>query len=138
MIDAAAVMILEGVSGHAFFFQEILLTQNLAQRVDLVSCIDDAMQCMKRQGPYDLVIIDLEENWEEGLRFGYECTECAKSSWVLILVPPDTSAALNNRSHYIIKPKPTSLRDFATLVHGILSLPAPDSLRAQIDSLLKG
>ena len=62
------VLMLEGSNGQAFFLKETLLAEGLADRVDLISRADQTVDVMQPANPYDLVVINLAEAWEQGIQ----------------------------------------------------------------------
>jgi DNA-binding NtrC family response regulator len=117
---SANVLMLTGASGHAFFLREMLLTQGVARQVDLVRDMDEAMAQVKSDHSYDLVIVGLDDSWEEGLQLGYWCQRQALDCPVLILTPPDVTHSAPSESTILFKEFPQSLREFVQEVREVL------------------
>lgn len=117
---SANVLMLTGASGHAFFLREMLLAQGVARQVDLVRDMDEAMAQVKGDHSYDLVIVGLDDSWEEGLQLGYWCQRQALDCPVLILTPPDVTHPTPAESTILIKEFPQSLRQFVQEVREVL------------------
>lgn len=120
MVISANVLMLTGASGHAFFLREMLLAQGIARQVDLARDMDEAMDQIKGDYAYDLVIVGLDDSWEEGLQFGYWCERQALDCPVLILTPPDVTHPIATESTILIKEFPHSLRQFVQDVREVL------------------
>ena len=97
------IMILEGASGHAFFLKEILLAEGLANQVDLVSSVAEAIERLQVPNAYDLVIINLVETWEKGLQLGFWLCEQPHLYPTLLIVPQDIDYPR------LVKPAPISI-----------------------------
>lgn len=108
-------MILVGSSGYAFFIQETLLSQGLAQRVDLVNSVEEAKQKIEQGEEYDFFIIDLEECWDAGMQIGYEWHHIQRPLRLFLIEPHMTAPPLAMPN--IVRVKPTTLAGFINLAY---------------------
>ncbi len=69
------------------------------------------------------MIIDLVESWEEGMQLGFWLNQHPLSCPIILIVPPETSAAPLTKAPFIAIPAPVSLDDFTTRVRTVLALP---------------
>jgi len=123
----ARVMMLEGSGGLSFFFQETLLEHGLAKQVDRVSQAEQAIRLIKQMEgshPYNLVIIDLVESWEEGMQLGFWLNQHPLSCPIILILPPETSAAPLTKAPFVAVSAPFSLNDFTNRVRAVLTAEA--------------
>jgi DNA-binding response OmpR family regulator len=113
------VMILEGQNGQSFFLKETLLAEGLADSVTLVNQANQAIDLL-RSLPYDLVVINLVEAWEQGLRLSFWLSQYDSSCPTILIIPLDLDRALPTNGAFNILTEPLSLRDFAAEVRVIL------------------
>lgn len=114
------VMILEGANGLAFFLQEALLGEGLADRVDLVNSAQQAIDLMAQVDSYQLIIIDLNETWDQGMELGFWLNQRPPTSPVIMIAPPDTSLAQLSKIPFTVLSTPLSLTDFTRNVRQVL------------------
>ena len=115
------ILILEGASGHAFFLKEILLAEGLANQVDLVSSVAQAIELLQPSDAYDLVIINLVETWEKGLQLGFWLCEQSHLYPTLLIVPQDIDhPRLVKPTPISILTAPISLKEFVNAARAAL------------------
>ena len=127
------VMILEGSNGQSFFFKEILLAEELADHVDLISRADQAIDLI-RHSVYDLVVINLVEAWEQGMKLGLWLSQRPDHCPTLLIISSDLDRPLPANGSFIILSEPLSLRGFTASVRAILQ-PSPDDGTPDIQNL---
>lgn len=113
-------MILEGSDGQSFFLKETLLAEGLADRVDLVSRAEQAIAVMDHSNPYNLVVINLVEAWEQGMQLGFWLTQKAATCPVILIVPPESSESVIENAPFMVLSAPLSLHDFTKAVRTAL------------------
>ncbi len=113
------VMILEGQNGQSFFLKETLLAEKLADGVTLVNQAIQAIDLL-RSLPYDLVVINLVEAWEQGLHLSFWLSQYDSSCPIILIIPSDLDRPLPTNGSFNILTEPLSLRDFAAEVRVIL------------------
>ena len=118
------VMILRGSNGQSFFFRETLLAKKLADRVDLVSRADQAIELI-RCFIYDLVVINLVEAWEQGIQLSLWLIQHPAICPTILIISLELDRALPSNGSFIVLTEPLSLRDFAASVRHVLQ-PATD------------
>ncbi len=133
------VIILEGSNGQCFFLKETLLTEGLSQHVDLVSQAEQAISLIYHSTPpYDLVVINLAEAWEQGVQLGFWLSQKNVSYPIILIAPPETDYPLPLNTPFCILSAPLSLHNFAASVRAILQSKINyDDLKAQIFSNLR-
>ncbi len=133
------VIILEGSNGQCFFLKETLLTEGLSNHVDLVSQADQAINLIHNSThPYDLVVINLAEAWEQGVQLGFWLSQKAVSCPVILIVPPETDYPLPLNTPFCVLSAPLSLHNFAASVRAIFqSKINHGDLKAQVFSNLR-
>lgn len=114
------VMILEGANGLAFFLQEALLGEGLTDRVDLVNSAQQAIDLIAQVDAYQLIIIDLNGTWEQGMELGFWLNQRPPTSPVIMIVPPDTSPTRLAKIPFTVLSTPLSLNDFTRNVRQVL------------------
>jgi chemotaxis response regulator CheB len=119
------VFILEGSGIHSFFFRETLLGQGLAQHVDLATQAEQAVKLIQHSDPYDLLIIDLVESWDEGMQFGFWLNQQCVSCPVMLIIPPETPYPSIKNTSFTVVSAPLSLRDFTEHARSALSTVRP-------------
>ncbi len=133
----AREIILEGSDGQCFFLKETLLTEGLSNHVDLISQANQAINLIYHSTPYDLVVINLAEAWEQGVQLGFWLSQKDVSCPVILIVPPETDYPLPLNTPFCILSAPLSLHNFAASVRAIFqSKINPADLKAQIFSNL--
>ncbi|MCI0395706.1 MAG: hypothetical protein L0332_25200 [Chloroflexi bacterium] len=117
MNNKKKVMMLEGSSGFSFFLQEALLGQGLADQVVLASRADQAIDLLNQAGPYDLVIIDLVESWEQGMQLGFWLSDQQRPAHKVIIISSPEAVQLPDRNTpFTILCPPLSLQEFTDSV----------------------
>jgi hypothetical protein len=111
---------LEGSSGHAFFLKETLLADGLADQVDLISRAEQSIDVMQPVNPYDLVVINLAEAWEQGIQMAYCLSRQAVTCPIVLIVASDSTPPLPARGRFITLFTPLSLRGFSRGVRAAL------------------
>lgn len=113
------VMILEGSNGQSFFLKETLLAQSLAEDVELVNNADQAISRLKDE-PYDLVVINLVEAWEQGMKLCFWLSERPGLCQTILIISPELNRALPTNGSFVVLTEPVSLREFAERVRSVL------------------
>ncbi|MBN1217586.1 MAG: hypothetical protein JXM69_01555 [Anaerolineae bacterium] len=113
------VMILEGSNGQSFFLKETLQAQNLSDQIDLVNRADDAIEMLSNIA-YDLVVINLVEAWEQGMRLGLWLSQRPQICRTLLIISAELDRSLPSNGSFTILTEPVSLRGFADCVRSIL------------------
>jgi len=113
------VLMLEGSNGHAFFLKETLLADGLADQVDLISRAEQSVDVMQPANPYDLVVINLAEAWEQGIQLACCLGQLAITCPIVLIVPPDSTPPLPARGRFITLFIPLSLRNFSRGVRAV-------------------
>jgi len=113
------VIILEGPNGQSFFLKETLLAEDLADRVHVVRQAQQAIDLL-RVLPYDLIIINLVEAWEQGLKLSAWLSQFPAVCSTILIIPSDLERPLPTNGSFIILSEPLSLRDFAATARTIL------------------
>ncbi|MBN1993365.1 MAG: hypothetical protein JW953_11750 [Anaerolineae bacterium] len=115
----AQVLILEGSNGQSFFFKETLLANELVEQVDVVSWADEAIELI-RHSVYDLIVINLVEAWEQGMRLGLWLSQRPTYCTVLLIISSELERPLPANGSFAILAEPFSLRNFVDTVHTII------------------
>jgi hypothetical protein len=113
------VIILEGPNGQSFFLKETLLAENLADRVHVVRQAQQAIDLLQVL-PYDLIIINLVEAWEQGLKLSAWLSQFPATCSTILIIPSDLDRPLPTNGSFIILSEPLSLRDFASKARLVL------------------
>jgi hypothetical protein len=118
------VIILEGPNGQSFFLKETLLAEDLADRVHVVRQAQQAIDLL-RVLPYDLIIINLVEAWEQGLKLSAWLSQFPAACSTILIIPSDLDRPLPTNGSFIILSEPLSLRDFAITARTVLQANNP-------------
>jgi len=108
-----AVM-LEGSNGHAFFLKETLLSKGIVDRVDLVSRAEQVIDRLYHNNPYNLIVINLAEAWEQSTQLGCWLTRQPTIPATICIVPPDLEQPSFPLDSFVVLSTPLSLQHFAT------------------------
>jgi hypothetical protein len=114
------VLMLEGSNGHAFFLKETLLTDGLADQVDLICRAEQVVELMEPANCYDLVVINLAEAWEQGLALTRCLSRQAVTCPIILIVASDSPPPLPTRGRFITLFIPVSLRGFSQAVRAVM------------------
>jgi len=124
------VLILEGPNGQSFFFKETLLGEGLVDQVDLVGRADQAIELLREDEPYCLVVINLVEAWEQGMQLGLWLSQQGLECPTILIISPELNRPFPFNGVSVLLSEPVSLRDFADTVRNILD-PASKNVSAQ-------
>ncbi len=113
------VLILEGPNGQSFFLKETLLAEGLADRIHLISQARQAIDLL-RCLPYDLIVINLVEAWEQGLQLSLWLSQYTSACPTILIIPSDLDRPLPANGSFIILTEPLSLHDFAARARAAL------------------
>ncbi len=119
MSSIRAVM-LEGSNGQSFFLKEILLTEGLANEVDLVSRAEQAIDLIKTTPVYSLIVINLVETWEQGMQLGFWLSQQPIHYPTILIIPAELEHRLPPHTPFTILSTPLSLQDFTSTVRTAL------------------
>ncbi len=114
------VLILEGPNGQSFFFKETLLGEGLAEQVDLTSRADQAIDLIHSAEPYDLIVINLVEAWEQGMRLGLWLSQQALPTATVLIISSELDRPIPAIGASMVLSEPVSLREFADCVRAVL------------------
>lgn len=134
------VMILEGPNGQSFFLKETLLAEKLAGEVDLVSQADQAID-MIHHSVYDLVVINLTEAWEQGMKLGFWLSQKPSCCPTILIISAELDRPLPSNESFIVLSEPLSLRSFSASVRTVLQPSAendPPNVQSFSNSQLPG
>jgi hypothetical protein len=125
------VLILEGPNGQAFFFKETLLGEGLADKVDLVSRADQAIELLSDGNRYCLVVINLVEAWSQGMQLGLWLSQQDLECPTILIISTELNRPFPFNGVSVLLSEPISLRDFADTVRNILD-PNRENVSAQV------
>ena len=119
-MTATRVLILEGPNGQSFFFKETLLGEGLADQVDLVSRADQAIELLSECDAYYLVVINLVEAWEQGMRLGLWLSQQDFECPTILIISSELDRPIPFNEVSVVLSEPVSLREFANAVRRIM------------------
>ncbi len=122
-------MMLGDLSKTTFLLKQILLDRGLADRVDLASQANQVIDLISQSKPYDLIVINLLDIWEQGIQLTFWLDKQSVSCPVVLLLPSG-SPVLALKDPFIALAAPLSLPDFAEGVWAVLR-PGDHSQRLQ-------
>jgi len=117
MANIKTALMLAGGNGLSFFLQEALIGYGLVNHVDSVSSAAAAIERIGESEPYSLIIIDLDESWEQGMELGVWLKQETISCPIILITsssPADPPPSLG--APFIVLPAPITLQDFITTV----------------------
>jgi len=124
------VLILEGSNGQSFFFKETLLGEGLVDQVDLVGRADQAIELLREDESYCLVVINLVEAWEQGMQLGLWLSQKDLECPTILIISSELERPFPFNGVSVLLTEPVSLRDFANTVRNILD-PTHENVSAQ-------
>ena len=125
------VLILEGPHGQSFFFKETLLGEGLVDQVDLVGRADQAIELLREDESYCLVVINLVEAWGQGMQLGLWLSQQDLECPTILIISPELNRPFPFNGVSVLLSEPVSLRDFADTVRNILD-PTRENVSAQV------
>ena len=113
-------LILDSSNGLSFFLREILLDQGLVSHVDLVAQAEQAIKKIDGSNPYDLVVINLVDAWEQGTELGAWLSQLPVCGAIVLIVPAE-SLPHPFKAPFKAISTPLSLQDFTECVQSALN-----------------